>query len=204
MGTECSLSLHFSHARAHFLRTPGNGCAFSGVDRQRDTLRDAGTNRSPVQVPGRCDGRVGERAAHGRPSAWLSVRNPLCSAITLECLHSQPQRVVANSDKSSAIPIRGIYLCPESCVHFSIWHQEPIVTLISHLGLHRYVVLVRRDDTARKIVHYSIAAMSVLLCIRYAPNQVNAVASAIADLPVGAAARAAAATLGSSIAALGL
>jgi len=76
--------------------------------------------------------------------------------------------------------------------------------LISHLGLHRYVVLVRRDDTARKVVHYSIAAMSALLCIRYAPNQVNAVASAIADLPVGAAARAAAATLGSSIAALGL
>ena len=65
-------------------------------------------------------------------------------------------------------------------------------------------MLVRRDDTARKVVHYSIAALSALLCIRYAPNQVHAVASAIADLPVGTGVRAAAATLGSSVAALGL
>ena len=66
------------------------------------------------------------------------------------------------------------------------------------------MVLVRRDDTARKVVHYSIAALSAIMCVRYAPNQVNAVVSAISNLPIGAAARAAAAGIGMGAASLGL
>lgn len=45
-----------------------------------------------------------------------------------------------------------------------------------------YVLFVRKDDSARKVVHYSLAALSVGLCIRYAPTQVASVTNTVLGL----------------------
>eukprot|EP00037_Helgoeca_nana_P010967 m.97443 g.97443 ORF g.97443 m.97443 type:complete len:204 (+) comp20529_c0_seq1:32-643(+) len=48
-----------------------------------------------------------------------------------------------------------------------------------------YILFVRKDDAARKVVHYSLAALSVGLCMRYAPEQLTAATDAAKLAVVG-------------------
>ena len=42
-----------------------------------------------------------------------------------------------------------------------------------------YILFQRKDDSVRKVVHYTLAALSVGLCARYAPTQLAAAASMV-------------------------